>query len=264
MIGITKPPAPIILLDQGTAAARQLCADHSRGVRTFDFKNSIYAAPAVKDALRVAQHRKCAFCESVFDHTGYGDVEHFRPKAGYKQREADELRQPGYYWLAYAWDNLFYSCQLCNQRFKRNLFPLKDGRRRAYSHTHKLSKEEPMLVDPSAREPSRYIGFRQEYAFAVGGCREGECTIAILGLNREALVEYRRDRLQRLRDLTQLRDLLREKVATAPMPELSRRLHAVEETLQASIEAAGEYAAMARAFRAQPGSAMPGDDLRPC
>jgi uncharacterized protein (TIGR02646 family) len=263
MIGITRPPAPTSLLDQGTAATRQLCADYSGGVRTFDFKSTIYAARTVRDALRVAQHRKCAFCESVFDHTGYGDVEHFRPKAGYKQREADELRHPGYYWLAYAWDNLLYSCQLCNQRFKQNLFPLKDGRHRAYSHTHNLSKEEPLLVDPSARDPSRYIGFREEYAFAVGGCREGECTIAVLGLNREALVEVRRGRLQRLRDLTQLRDLLREKVASAPMPDMSRQLDAVEETLQASIEATGEYAAMARAFRAQPAPAWPGDDLRP-
>src|SRR5207248_2896103 len=93
--------------------------------------------------------------ESFFAHTGYGDVEHFRPKGGYKQRETDELKRPGYYWLAYAWDNLFCSCQLCNQRFKRNLFPLRDGRRRARSHTHKLDKEQPLpLTLPRWTRPS--------------------------------------------------------------------------------------------------------------
>ena len=92
-------------------------------------------------------------------HIGYGDVEHFRPKGGYKQRRRGPARRPGYYWLAYDWDNLFYSCQLCNQRFKRNLFPLRDGRRRARSHTHRLDKEEPLLVDPAEQDPSKYIGF---------------------------------------------------------------------------------------------------------
>jgi hypothetical protein len=255
MIPVVKPAAPPVLLYDGTTATLQLCAayvsapgDYHRGARTFAFYASIYADKVVKDALCDAQHKKCAFCESIFRHTGYGDVEHFRPKAGYKQREADELKRPGYYWLAYAWENLFYSCQLCNQRFKRNLFPLKDGRRRARSHRHDLAKEGPLLVDPSTQDPALYLGFREEYAYAVGGCREGEATIDVFGLNREELVEIRRDRLARLRDLVLLRDLLREKVAAAPTPAFTARLRAVEEVLQSSREAAGEYAAMARAF----------------
>ncbi len=248
MIAIVKHAALAILLKKGAPATRKLCADYTRGVRSFDFDASIYAAPAVKNALRAAQHTKCAFCESIFAHTGYGDVEHFRPKAGYKQQDADELKCPGYYWLAYEWGNLFYSCQLCNQRFKRNLFPLRDGRRRARSHTHQLSREEPLLVDPSTRDPSAYIGFHEEYAYAVGGCREGECTIKVLGLNRQELVEVRRDRLQRLRVLVQLRDLLRDKIATTLTLALAEQLRSVQETLQASEAPMGEYAAMARGF----------------
>src|SRR5437667_9513338 len=144
MIHVRKPAAPSVLLIRGAAETQRICDAHDCGTRAFDFDAGIYAHPTVKDALRAAQYQKCAFCESVFAHTGYGDVEHFRPKAGYKQRDADELRRPGYYWLAYAWKNLFYSCQLCNQRFKRNLFPLKDGRRRARAHTHSLDKEAPL------------------------------------------------------------------------------------------------------------------------
>jgi uncharacterized protein (TIGR02646 family) len=255
MIPVVRPVAPAFLLSKGAAATRELCdaynsapGDYKSGAKSFPFDDSLYAATAVKDALRDAQHKKCAFCESLFAHTGYEDVEHFRPKAGYKQKEADELRRPGYYWLAYEWNNLCYSCQLCNQRFKRNLFPLKDGRRRARSPSHNLSKEEPLLVDPSTRDPADYLDFREEYAFAVSGCPEGAATIEVLGLNREELVEVRRDRLARLRDLVLLCTLLREKIATAPTPDLSDRLRAVEATLRASREAAGEYAAMSRAY----------------
>jgi uncharacterized protein (TIGR02646 family) len=255
MIRVLKPAAPGVLLERGAAATLELCAgyeaaaaEYNRGALTFVFDDSIYAARAVKDALRKAQHNKCAFCESFFGHIGYGDVEHFRPKAGYKQREEDDLRRPGYYWLAYAWENLFYSCQLCNQRFKRNLFPLRDGRRRARSHSHKLEKEQPLLVDPSHVEPSKYLGFREEYAYPIGGCLEGATTIDVLGLNREELVEIRRKRLASLRDLMLCRDLLRKELAAIPNSALSSHLQYVETRLEASGEATGEYAAMAGAF----------------
>jgi uncharacterized protein (TIGR02646 family) len=256
MIPVVKPAAPTVLLTRGVPATRELCQayesapdDFKSGARSFgDFDSSIYAAREVKDALRDAQRNKCAFCESFIRHISYGDVEHFRPKGGYKQRETDELKRPGYYWLAYEWTNLFYACQLCNQQFKRNLFPLKDGRRRARSHTHQLVKEEPLLVDPSRLDPADFIEFREERAHAIGGCQEGEITIAVLGLNRPELMEARGRRLQVLKFLLDLCTLLREKVARAPTPELQGRLRAMETILQASREATGEYAAMARAF----------------
>src|SRR5262249_10499649 len=144
--------------------------------------------------------------------------------------------------------NLFYACQLCNQRFKRNLFPLKDGRRRARSHTHNLAKEEPLLVDPSTLDPADFIEFREERAHAIGDCPEGQTTIAVLGLNRPELMEARGRRLQDLKVLLDLCTLLREKVATTPTPELIARLRDMEKTVQASREATGEYAAMTRDF----------------
>src|SRR5262249_41491941 len=120
MIAIRKPsPGPAVLRDRGRQAAAELArlydsasADYDSGMQTFDFDQDIYAHGSVKEALRRAQHDKCAFCESKMCHTGFGDVEHYRPKAGYKQREGDALGRPGYYWLAYEWSNLLLSCQL--------------------------------------------------------------------------------------------------------------------------------------------------------
>ena len=128
------------------------------------------------------------------------------------------MKYPGYYWLAYEWSNLFYSCQLCNQRFKDNLLPLRDNRSRARPHKRDISKEQPLLIDPAAQDPAVYIAFRDEYAFAVNHCREGVTTIDVLGPNREELAEYRRRRLQDLRILRELRDLLRGIVASNPVP----------------------------------------------
>lgn len=259
MIRIAKRPTPpAVLVSSGIRAAQAHCAaydespdDYHSGTRTFtesDFDRHIYAAGEVREALRQDQHRKWAFCESLFDHVAYGDVEHFRPKGGYRQRDSDELRRPGYYWLAYEWTNLFSSCQLCNQRFKRNRFPLRDGRRRARSHRYNLANEEPLLIDPAAQHPSVHITFEREYVLPVSGSREGAVTIEVLGLNREELIEVRRDRLTQLERLVWLRDLLREKVAITSDPECRDRLNSVETTLQASQENRGEYAAMARAF----------------
>ena len=78
-------------------------------------------------------------------HIAYGDVEHYRPKAGYRQDAEDPLGRPGYYWLAYEWSNLLFCCQICNQRFKRNLFPLVDPARRAETHHDDLSSEQPLF-----------------------------------------------------------------------------------------------------------------------
>ena len=145
MIRVIKPQtAPLILRDpnkRGPKATRKLRGAYDHGTRAFTFNSDIYGAKSVKKALIKAQHDKCCFCESKITHVAYGDVEHFRPKGGYRQRPEDELEQPGYYWLAYAWTNLYLSCQLCNQRYKANLFPLKDPDRRAKSHHEDVAAE---------------------------------------------------------------------------------------------------------------------------
>jgi uncharacterized protein (TIGR02646 family) len=260
MIRVVKPSTPPVVLGptgKGTTARQNHCNEYDAapdeyrsGTRTFTFDDSIYAADEVKDALRRAQHSKCAFCESLFTHIEYGDIEHFRPKGAYKQKTGDAKKYPGYYWLAYEWSNLFYSCQLCNQRFKENLFPLRNGRRRARSHNYNLANEEPLLIDPATQDPSLFIGFSEEYAFAVNGCREGVTTIDVLGLNREELAEYRRKRLQDLRILRELCNTLREIVASNPTPERSAQLQEYETELQSRLADTAEYSAMARAFLA--------------
>lgn len=127
MIRIHKPAAPpAVLASKGTAETNRNRgayeadpAAYDSGATTFSFDSGLYGHESVKAELIKAQHAKCCFCESKITHIAYGDVEHFRPKAGYRQHPDDPLGRPGYYWLAYDWSNLYLACQLCNQRFKK-------------------------------------------------------------------------------------------------------------------------------------------------
>lgn len=262
MIRVVKPEQPpAILRNRGRTATRALCdafdatpQDYLDGVKTFasEFDSGLYGAKSVKNALQRAQHGKCCFCESKFVHTGYGDVEHYRPKGGYQQQADDDLGRPGYYWLAYAWSNLFFSCQICNQRHKKNLFPLRDPNRRARSHGDDPGSEEPLLIDPSSAETAR-IGFREEFAYPIDNDLGAEESITILGLNRPELTEIRRDRLALLLRVKAYDDLLIDEIrrfeAAGEVPPL--RLRTEHEKNLAQFEARkrdnAEYAAMVRA-----------------
>ncbi|WP_309887920.1 hypothetical protein [Archangium sp.] len=245
MIRVRKSAVPPeVLRTKGARARRALTAAYSRaprsyqsGRKSFEFDSGIYAHETVKQALREAQHDKCAFCESNFAHISYGDVEHFRPKGGWSQKEGEPLTQPGYYWLVYEWANLFLSCTLCNQKFKSNLFPLQTPTRRARSHQDEVSLEDPLLLDPAVDEPEAFISFRKEVPYALKGNRRGRTTIHILGLQRAELAEQRRKHLDHVQSLRDLVDIGVEPYATRARKLLQRMQHDSE-----------EYAAMTRAF----------------
>ena len=160
-------------------------------------RDGIYNDARVKARLRADQYDKCCYCESYFSSTSYGDVEHFRPKGGYQQDAADALHKPGYYWLAYEWDNLYFACQLCNQRYKGNQFPLADAASRACSHQYSLAAEQPLLPDPATEDPAAHLTFEQDAAVALDG--RGATCIRVFGLDRPELIQRRIDKLKTLK-----------------------------------------------------------------
>jgi uncharacterized protein (TIGR02646 family) len=264
MIPVRRPVAvPAVLLIQGVEARHQheaayaaAPANYGSGNRLFTFDRDIYGHADVKAALRLAQHDKCCFCESKVTHIAFGDVEHFRPKAAFRQRPSGPLLRPGYYWLAYEWTNLFFCCQLCNQRFKQNLFPLRHSRRRARSHRDDIAAEEPLFLNPE-EDNSRHVRFRDEYVESVRNSRRGAVTIDALGLNRKELILERRNHLGLVMALLNGRERLQLAIKRAEVKgesvssEDSACVAQLNARLTEAVRDDAEYAAMARAALAK-------------
>jgi len=206
MILVKKPRAAPNALAPGTAASAAHRRAYDRAPQSYDtgtvkfaFNGAIYGHATVKEALKVVQHHKCCYCEARFDASYSGDVEHYRPKGAVGAGKAKIL--PGYYWLAYAWPNLFYACADCNQYRKRAAFPVANELHRARNHHADLALEDPLILDPSGpRDPRHHIRFNDDVPTWTS--LAGKETVSRIKLDREGLL------LNRLRHFRLLDALL--------------------------------------------------------
>lgn len=133
-----------------------------------EVRDAIYKAEDVREQLVADQYNKCAYCECIVTKQ-YNDVDHFRPK-------------DKYYWLGHKWDNLLYSCDLCNRTYKNNHFPLVDESTRG-----NLAKEIPLIINPSIEEPLEHICYNRFMIVPreINGIvdKKGETTIRLFHLN---------------------------------------------------------------------------------
>ncbi|TDB66932.1 HNH endonuclease family protein [Arundinibacter roseus] len=241
----TLPPPSILSVD-GVAAIKKLNSKFENGFVDFkseDFEKSIYGHPSVKTILIESQAYKCCFCESKIGHIEEGDVEHFRPKSGWVQDE-ETINKPGYYWLAYSWDNLLLSCSKCNRRHKKNLFPLMPDSIRARSHHEDYTTEEPVFIHPFKENPEQFIEFREEIPVGIDTFGRGNMTIDKLGLDRELLNEQRRDKLRIVRDLYNIARAIPDTTHEIKAEAKRCILKYYNDSLQDSCE----YASMLRCF----------------
>jgi len=167
---------------------------------------------AFKDALSAAQFRKCGFCEGFAVGQGFGDVEHYAPKSelealddndpaswgverpnlanvvGRKPRPVSEL---GYWWLAYEWDNYLLACTICNQQWKRAIFPIREPRQAPPSRG---DVETHFLLHPFRGElPRDHLQFGSMGEISPRNSSDhGRETIRTIGLDRPSLREQRR------------------------------------------------------------------------
>ena len=131
-----------------------------------------------KEQLFAETGGKCAYCEAPTSVAAFGDVEHYRPKSIY-------------WWLAYCYDNYLVSCQICNQRFKKDDFPIQNRKMQApiirrnttdNFITNKVGtiapdplnaaqvsafvrlhqQERPLLLNPYFDDPDEYFAWRAD------------------------------------------------------------------------------------------------------
>lgn len=197
---------------------------------SMDFDSAAWK-PA-KGALKKETGGKCAYCEASTETVAHGDVEHFRPKSVY-------------WWLAFCYDNYLFACQLCNQTFKGDNFPVFGTRAltpimpaakpngpaldqlavsltldaEALTDGHFVtlwSPEEAHLVNPYFEDPAPLFAYEVDVANeeiwirSTGGARADravESAAKFLGLNRETL---RRDRFTSYAELLVFKEVLNE------------------------------------------------------
>ncbi len=159
--------------------------------------------------------RKCAYCEGRLGPQTRGEGEHWRPKAGVRDVDADGRARPviadgvvhpGYWWLAFASENLVPACNECNRQ-KGTRFPVAGDR--VFEHDGTLdvdaldALERPLLLHPyRGDDPADHIGFRANgMAYAKRkGDKHADATITVLDLNRWELLKARVERIEHARD----------------------------------------------------------------
>jgi len=150
------------------------------------------------DALWKAQYYKCAYCE-LREQDKRNDVEHFRPAMrAVRTPGSDETH--GYWWLAYTWENLLFSCRNCNQSpAKLDKFPLDVGSVALQPEQAPPGRETPLLLDPAdpAAEsaidhiefvPEERAGRQRWVPRPRNGSRLGLHTIRVCMLDRPGLI----------------------------------------------------------------------------
>ena len=115
MIKLSKrPTTPQGLKSAAAETAKRRVSDQVAKGETKTFNSSLWLDD-VRSTLYDHHNKKCCYCERKRDLKREPDIEHFRPKA----KVTEDAEHPGYWWLAYDWKNLFFSCRTCNQEFKK-------------------------------------------------------------------------------------------------------------------------------------------------
>lgn len=249
----TEEP-PQVLSEKGTALVREMLAEYRAapqeyrdGTRVFAFDRRVYAHADVKKRLVAAHHCKCCYCE-VKIISEAGDIDHFRPKASVRQGQAQPRQTPGYFWLAYSWNNLRYACSRCNRDHKSDLFPLEDSAQRADASRSQgdTTGEAPLFLDPTAEDPEPHIQFNEERALPQSGSLRARVTIDLLELNQTKLLEARRERLENARLLMKTLRLIREGIFGADHPDFQHHLRELSQKLLSHVEDHAPFAGMMR------------------
>lgn len=160
MIRLTKLDEPDVLAQNGSAWLVEFTKVVADGGEPTESQKNRYRHPKVKEKLIEETSGKCAYCEWKLLVGAFGDIEHIVPKS-----LKPELR--------FAWSNLTLACDVCN------------GSKGAHSD----------LIDPYVDDPDLHFRFLGPMIMVRPDSDIGKRTHAVLKLNRTALLEHRREKL---------------------------------------------------------------------
>lgn len=245
MIQINKGDSPPNLAATQTRKNREMNEaydkkpnDYINDVEKFSFGKS-YNTDEVRNLLAKKQHNKCCFSEARFV-GDYSDVEHFRPKGRVDSFPDNVPSYPGYYWLAYEWENLFLCKTRPNTSQKRNYFPLYNEANRNCSHNDTYV-ELPKLIDPGKENPRDFIRFRNDEPISIDLEDRGKFNIDFFNLRHPEFEEGRRTKLKTIILLKKLVDKLLSIGLPIDDPEIAESI----DLLRYEMSAESQFSSMA-------------------
>ena len=129
-----------------------------------------YRDPNLKAHLVSESHGKCIYCESKITHVYHGDVEHIKPKSVFRTLQLDP-------------SNLGFACAICNGA-KSDFWD-----------------DATPILNPYEDEPDEHLIALGDFLVRRPGQNRARLTIERLELNRPALLERRRERIELLQSL---------------------------------------------------------------
>jgi uncharacterized protein (TIGR02646 family) len=236
-------------LDREGKIERALVIKHFEVEQAVSSFNSfkVYSQPYVRKALRSLFNKKCAYCESYLPHIEHAHVEHWRPKG----KVTENKKHKGYYWLASDWNNLFYTCGVCNSSYKKSKFPIDPNSSYAMkSKDNYLTLEKPLLINPCIDNPEVYLEFTDEGTIhpISPSSSKGIKSIEVYGLDREDL-NIRRKSYARHTIINRLDDIIQDILDFQDFPEiLFRRTERNLKDLRCYVGEEAEYIAMTKSI----------------
>lgn len=168
MISIKLGSEPDALIQNAVAWGEE----YSQALKDGEVKpQDRYRRNDIRDALKTETFKKCAYCESKFEHVSYSHIEHILPKS----------RLPN---LVCTWANLTLACEVCNV----NKGSYYDKRASLLNPYTDKAEVEITFYGPMAIERSD----------------KAKLTISIIKLNRPDLLLKRYDKLQEVLNIIKL------------------------------------------------------------
>ncbi len=148
-------------------------------------KSNLYKVTSVQNELAKIYHFKCGYCEKDIKDEDI-HIEHYRPKSRY-------------YWLAYSWDNLLFSCGQCNRPKGKKFLTKKCSNlyaKEPFDDIHTLGfkydkEESPMIINPEKDDVLDDIVFDKNAKISSHNERVQYTIDKACNLNRNGLVENR-------------------------------------------------------------------------
>lgn len=215
MLNFTRPTKPDNFDEDAAVELAKVAAKHNQQnpPNKLKFTDSFWGK--YKSFFMKAQFRKCGYCEAYV--ADYGDIEHYRPKSivqeikqegveltnlhNVRGRKFTQVCKYGYWWLAYDWNNYLLSCKLCNQPWKKALFPISGERPASPGNNPKFpyvspdenTPEVPLLINPyETQNIASHLDFTEAGLIKpYNGSEMGLQTIKTCGLARDGLIQFR-------------------------------------------------------------------------